>query len=990
MAPIVTTLLWPDAAANRSEEEPAALSAHASSRSSSWKDKLQQRMRLRKRQDGTEKLAENATSRAVNSDQDAFDLTRQTTQTSFRNSIGRRGALPSHNQVLTLQSNSLDSLTSASLFSRNSYPSIFSTSTDATSISGVSAICGITCPVESQTVRSFKRLKNNTIIYLAQDDVKLPPDVVEQWETTDLDRLKTDLGEVVMEVYRKGVNRESRRPRSTFYLTPGAHEYDISFELRMSGRAPRDAQHVALVPSIWIICGSTWACKDVRTAMEAITWPMLPLEIHEGRGPLPSVTDGQVDIDKLDLTDGFSLGNGITLYIHIEDSLKEASLCGLICCATIKDGDTYSHRFSRIGGLLSTTNTLASAQFGISTAHGMLDHPWWHEQLRRKYSADSQEYQSIDSDDDEDEDDQESLYAESQSSPNPNPDVPFIPLVENRLCQGYRDPQLVSRWRNVSHHGVVSFLGGSMPTDGRLRRTVQLHDETANPTDHAMIPVEWPPDSGSTPFNNSYCPKGVPPERAIDIVTHMSNDKLIEGPVSILCESHAILDGRLLPGSTCLTMGGRMFTLRKLKTAAPLARGISGTWVARNKELCGMIIAVSALEPYAYMMPADELFSNIEASSPSIETVDVFNSFSRHSKQRQNGPLRQIWPSRKPQHLLATAVSTPKTVDERHPVTDTKAGLSTKLRRLTTFSRISGYQRRSHSKQELSTRSHQKRPIYSRLSGMFSTRIEEIIPPTGLQDFKVDGVSKCGYREYLMPVTIKRSIKPRQKYRPPITLEPISETASAVAQEPNNMSEPEYVFLKSTPYTITTTFRQGPIQLCKSDVVPGREPDITEDLDCAEYKTALSSAVEHWFSDHYDTELEQEIDELDDLIDWWESWGFGDYGGLIVEDGSEPSSPTSTTNQDFPDASYSDTTSEDSASSSRAWSAQSHNQDYFPDYVHEDESQDVDQVSRDKSSEDGDSKPNSRFVCELATGENLTARIAEPFYEQHLSHDLIV
>lgn len=50
----------------------------------------------------------------------------------------------------------------------------------------------------------------------------------------------------------------------------------------------------------------------------------------------------------------------------------------------------------------------------------------------------------------------------------------------------------------------------------------------------------------------------------------MSNDKLSEGVVSIICETNSSIDGHLLPGSTCLAMGGRMFILRKVKTENPV------------------------------------------------------------------------------------------------------------------------------------------------------------------------------------------------------------------------------------------------------------------------------------------------------------------------------------------------------------------------------------------------------------------------------------
>lgn len=506
------------------------------------------------------------------------------------------GHLSSHNnrpthtitsptQTSMQRSDSLVSLTSASLFSRNSYPSMFSNGTDATSVSCSYSTCGVTCPVDSPFLRPYKPIENNLTVYLANDDVDLPLDVVDQWETMDLERLKTDLSEVAMEIYRKGIDRELRRPRNTLYNPTGAHEYDISYELRMSGRATRDAKNVTIGPSIWLVCGSRWACKYVRAAMESITWPVLPVEIHEGRVPTPSAAEGEVELDKLDLTDGFYLGDGITLYIHIEDPDTERTPCGLLCCATIKDGDTYSHHFSRIGGLVTATNTLTSSQFGVSTAHGMLDHLWFHKLLLRRTSAATWYCQSMDSmDEEEDEDDndslydgQESLYAERHLSQAQNPHIPHVSTPKEDAGEGYRDPRLVSGWRNVTQNGVLSFLGASMKTGNSLQLSVQLHDAVAISTDHAMIQLERPQVRSTRSFNNSYHLRGTPSDESIDVTTHMSNDRLTGGTVEILCGSSSTPDGHLLPGSTCLTMGGRIFTLRKLKTAAPM-----GTYVEPN------------------------------------------------------------------------------------------------------------------------------------------------------------------------------------------------------------------------------------------------------------------------------------------------------------------------------------------------------------------------------------------------------------------------
>ncbi|KAI0444725.1 hypothetical protein F4803DRAFT_239675 [Xylaria telfairii] len=872
MAPTAPTLGSSETARASSVGDPMTPASETTSRSKAWKNILQQPVNSWKRwQNVAERVAKNASS--------------------------------SH-QASSLQSDSLVSLTSASLFSRNSYPSVISTSTDATSVSEISTPCGITCLINSPFIKPYKGLKNNLVVYLASHDIELPRDVVQQWEATDLDRLKTDLSEVVMKVYRKGVERESKRRRRAQYSPSGPHEYDISFELRMSGRAARDAQHVAIGPSIWLICASTWACKEIRAAMDEITWPTLPVEIHEGRVPIPSVAEGEVDINKLNITDGCRLGDGATLYIHVEDSFPGSTSCGLLCCVTIKDGDTYSHYFSRIGGLVTTTNTLRSSQFGVSTAHGILDHPWWHRQLWSLSLAPESECQSIDSSDDEYEDGLDiNGISDGQEGLGGNLLAPCTlndaySLGNSNLGDGYRDPGLVPRWRNVTRDGVLSFLGASITTEKFfLSHPIQLQEGVRSQTDHSMIRLESSQYTGSRPWNNKYCPRGELPGRSINITTHLNNDKLTQGTVSIICQANSPLEGHLLTGSTCLAMGGIMFKLRKLKTAAPLARGVSGTWVARGTELCGMVVAVSSPEPYVYMVGAEDLISNLGASSPSIEAIEVFNPCSRPAKHETGETMPQRWPSNKLQHRLATGITSPKIVTVEHrSITSIKRGLSKTLRSLGAVT-----PRRTRSVRNL-------------LSDIFRTKIEEIIQPEDrkgndmAQGLQSQQLSAAGNRHRIYNAQARKRYHPG-KERKACTLEPISEVSSVVTFSADNIPELEDIYLQSTECAPAAAFRHGPIRLRKLDLMSRQELNVTADRDSSDYKAALSRTAYHWFYDNYESQQQEEVDEVEDLTDWWESWGIEDPGDLVPD---EPLSPISTTADSLP---YSDTTSENSTSS---------------------------------------------------------------------------
>lgn len=968
--------------------EIATPAIQSSPRSRSWKDKLQRRVSSLKRPKGTEGLTKNASI---------------TQSSDILSELGN--AWNNTNQGPRLQSESLDSLTSASLFSRNSYPSIYSIGTDATSTSGTFAGCGITFAIDSQSIKPYKRMKNNLIVYLAHDDIELPLDAIEQWETADRDRLQTDLGEAVMEIYRKGVDRESKRPRNTLYLPPESHEHDISFELRMSGRATRDAQQVAIGPSIWIVCGSTWACKEIRTAMDEITWPTLPVEVHEGRVAVPSVAEGQIDLGKLDITDGYHLGDGIMLYVHVEDPSSYDTSCGLLCCATIKDGNTYSHHFSRIGGLIAATSTLTCSHFGVSTAHGILDYPWWHQKLRERIAtatSDCQNMESAENHDiaDDDDMDNDSPYDYQQSPLSGQRDMhnaykhTSFPFDED-LGAGYRDPQLVSRWKNVSRQGIFSFLGASIATDNSLRHLVPLHDGTGTQTDHSMVQFDWCQDTGLKSQINKYA-LGALPKRPINIETHVSNKELIEGAVGIICRTDSALDARLLPGSTCLAMGGRLFTLRKLKATAPLARGVSGSWVARGTELYGMVIAVTSQEPYVYMMRAEDLICNLGSNNPSIETVEVFNP---HRSKVHHGAEEirlKTWRSQRSQRQCVKAINPPdRSFDEPQPIISTKRGLSMSLRN---FGGSSGFldtvgSDPSHGK---TSQPRRKRSVRGLLSDMFSNRVEEIIPfakseaidtQTAADTRRSSATSIHNYHN--RQVRIHTLLGKKARMHSP--LESIPETPF-FGLGTDSALEPEYIYLQSTAYAPIVGFCHGPIRLHKPGHITRQNPLEKPGLGCAEYEMALRETADHWLSGNYESqqEREQETDDIEDLLDWWESWGIEDAGGPTAENVDEPPSPSSTSCGSLPGVSYSDTGSEDSVSSYQVWTShQELDTQRLPQEWASEYEQDIKQIPAKKLSEHSIGGLNPGVIGGLTRSKSL-ASDKDALCEYHYVHGITV
>jgi hypothetical protein len=51
-----------------------------------------------------------------------------------------------------------------------------------------------------------------------------------------------------------------------------------------------------------------------------------------------------------------------------------------------------------------------------------------------------------------------------------------------------------------------------------------------------------------------------------------------------------------------------------LLTDVPTEKGTSGAWVVRGSTLLGVIVAVYENEPYAHMLPMEQVFADIRAA----------------------------------------------------------------------------------------------------------------------------------------------------------------------------------------------------------------------------------------------------------------------------------------------------------------------------------------------------------------------------------------
>ncbi|KAI1448651.1 hypothetical protein F5Y02DRAFT_414654 [Annulohypoxylon stygium] len=120
------------------------------------------------------------------------------------------------------------------------------------------------------------------------------------------------------------------------------------------------------------------------------------------------------------------------------------------------------------------------------------------------------------------------------------------------------------------------------------------------------------------------------------------------------------------------------------------------------------------------------------------------------------------------------------------------------------------------------------------------------------------------------------------------------------------VADSNYVFLQSSPCSMTSPiFRHGPIRLAKCDLIADMKVGADEGLDWTAFQMAISGGAGDWFSESDDVIRRREAEEVQELVDWFDSWNFSRPGALVKD--CEMPSPTSTTSgEDYSDVSYSE------------------------------------------------------------------------------------
>ncbi|KAI0405852.1 hypothetical protein F4802DRAFT_606609 [Xylaria palmicola] len=138
----------------------------------------------------------------------------------------------------------------------------------------------------------------------------------------------------------------------------------------------------------------------------------------------------------------------------------------------------------------------------------------------------------------------------------------------------------------------------------------------------------------------------------------------------------------------------------------------------------------------------------------------------------------------------------------------------------------------------------------------------------------------------------------------------------------SNSSTSEYVYLRSSPYSVATpNFQHGHIRLSKSDLAPEMRFGGDEGLDWTAFQMAILGGAGDFLSGGDDTLRPWEDEDTADIAEWWDSWHFESTGGLVTHNYEAPS-PTSTLSGDeIPELSHSEIDSDNANSPNHKWQA---------------------------------------------------------------------
>ncbi|RBR26138.1 uncharacterized protein FIESC28_01029 [Fusarium coffeatum] len=396
-------------------------------------------------------------------------------------------------------------------------------------------------------------------------------------------------------------------------------------ELRLAGAHHPNERRIILRPSIWIMTtdkaignSTVWKKLQAKVGELGLNSNQYASIFAEGGTSLAN-GPASVPLERLNLARGIEFSRGVTLYTHATwGTASKPYECGEICLTTIvKNGRIVYQEVSRIGGLLVIN---ASLLVGVTSGHTILLYFLQNPEEMAPMDEDDLQSSSRGSDPESCSEDQDGQESNDECE-----------IVENDINSrgpisdlGYVDLGKVNHWVPITPSGTINFI---------QQAEVELLVETpyAKLTNLSTGPI--PADFALVPRQAFGAPLG-----QNDNIYYFNGRKSVssifpDSRVSASGQEILVLLGSGIEGSAGFlqptklpfSIGRTTIWARKIHLTAPLGRGTSGSWVVERDSgsLCGSIIAVVEHQPYALMVTAQSLFSDIIQYSRDIGLVTL-------------------------------------------------------------------------------------------------------------------------------------------------------------------------------------------------------------------------------------------------------------------------------------------------------------------------------------------------------------------------------
>ncbi|KAF2010599.1 hypothetical protein BU24DRAFT_427715 [Aaosphaeria arxii CBS 175.79] len=374
-----------------------------------------------------------------------------------------------------------------------------------------------------------------------------------------------------------------------------------------------------LKPTVWIFCGSRACRAKVRKSVQNLLYLEDFLLAYHVEGPHVSLHAPWPSAGETSSALLHSTSMAFSIEVHPSDNSIHGNM---LEARFVAFGQMNIYR-STIGGLIMVNEEL----FILTSAHAIVSafRNFPNDFVGLSETENGEESSPEDSlTSSSESDDSETDWPPARSGATPSemhPDRCQSSNLRSSRVPSAESPRYPSRpfiyddyllsHVMVAEPKILAYMGSGTTTGD-----YSFQDETNESSDFmlldpgTMIQMMSRPD-GKVPLNQYNDPKQM---HDVLISSHIEANQLSGGAVWILSNSQdSPTQGFLLKGDSSLILRGVVLRTRKIQVAQPGFHGMSGSWVVRDGQLCGIIYAAYDRSPYLHMLTADQVFGDIES-----------------------------------------------------------------------------------------------------------------------------------------------------------------------------------------------------------------------------------------------------------------------------------------------------------------------------------------------------------------------------------------